>query len=71
MSFLCPGSPRKCNYFFSALLSITYKILLIIWCELIKQKSRLSALIHFNLYFIGLYFFSSYLLNLKIAYFIM
>lgn len=71
MCFLCPGSLRKCNYSFSTLLSITYKNLLIIWCELIKWKSRLTALIPFHLTFTGVYFFSSYLLNLKIVYFIL
>lgn len=71
MSFLCPGTLRKCDYSFSTLLSITYKNLLIIWCEVIKQKSRLTTLIPLHLGFIGVYFFSSYLLNLKIAYLIL
>lgn len=66
VSFLCPGSLRKCNYSFSMLLPITCKNLLIIQCELIKQKSRLTTLIHFNLAFTGVLFFSSYLLNLKV-----
>lgn len=54
--------------YFSTLLSKTYKNLLIIWCKLIKLKSRLTALIHFHLAFTGVYFFSSYLLNLETPY---
>lgn len=57
--------------YFSTLLSKIYKILLFIWWKLIKLKSRLTALIHFHLAFTGVYFFSSYLLNLEIAYLIL
>lgn len=42
--------------------------MLIIWCELIKLKSRLTMLIHFHLDFIGIQScFSTQLLNSNIA----